>query len=143
MPGDRAIVIADRIGNAHPTMTATSIISLTSSSTAHETNSGSYRIAYHRSGSPGSSTGTAFGSLPVGQHLQHTVTISNTGTGPLILNGTPAITVMGSVATDFQITKPVTTTLTGGVSVTFRVTSTDRGECAHGHHQYLEQRPRP
>jgi uncharacterized delta-60 repeat protein len=62
--------------------------------------------------------------LCYGTPVTHTFTIHNTGTAPLILNGTPFVDVGGVNATDFSATQPALTTIPVGGQTSFTVTFT-------------------
>jgi hypothetical protein len=76
------------------------------------------------SGSPAplEEDGTLFGSTAVGGSLAHTFTIRNTGTGPLVLDGTPLVEITGAEAGDFAVTSLPTTPVAAGGTTTFEVT---------------------
>lgn len=58
----------------------------------------------------------------VGTEFPITLAIRNRGTAPLVLNGTPAITIQGAGASSFVVEPSVDSTLASGASTTFKVT---------------------
>lgn len=56
-----------------------------------------------------------------------TFTITNAGFGPLILTGTPLVTVSGANADRFAVTSPPDALVSPGSSTTFQVTFTPDG----------------
>ncbi len=57
-----------------------------------------------------------------GDPVTHTFTIANNGTGPLILNGSPLVSISGSGAVDYSITSEPASTIAAGESTTFEIT---------------------
>ncbi len=70
--------------------------------------------------SPDTLDDTDFGSLAIGNTLNHTFTISNNGSADLTLAGSPSVTLTN--ATHFTVTQPTSTTLSSGQSTTFTLT---------------------
>lgn len=65
--------------------------------------------------------GTDFGSVTLPGTVIRTFTIQNTGTGPLLLTGTPLVEITGS--TNFTVTaQPSSNTIAAGGSLTFQIT---------------------
>lgn len=58
----------------------------------------------------------------VGTEIPMTLAIRNRGTAPLVLSGTPAITIQGSGASSFLLEPLANSTLPAGASTTFKVT---------------------
>jgi hypothetical protein len=70
---------------------------------------------------PINTDGTDFGSVTIPSTVTRTFTIQNTGTGPLLLTGTPLVLVTGS--SDFTVTvQPSSNTIAAGSNLTFKVT---------------------
>ncbi len=70
---------------------------------------------------PDIADGTDFGSLPGGQSLTHTFTISNSGIAPLYLTGMPFVRFIGPAAADFTLVVSPTTPIAPGETTTFQV----------------------
>ncbi|MGH1384861.1 LamG-like jellyroll fold domain-containing protein [Kordia sp.] len=69
---------------------------------------------------PDAADDTAYGDVYIGDYLERTFTIENTGDEDLILSGTPLISISGS--TDFTVTAaPVSPVTLGGGTTTFTV----------------------
>lgn len=58
----------------------------------------------------------------VGTEIPMTLAIRNRGTAPLVLSGTPAITIQGSGASSFVVEPSALSSLPAGASTTFKVT---------------------
>lgn len=58
----------------------------------------------------------------VGTETSITLSIRNRGTAPLVLNGTPAITIQGAAANSFLVEQLADSTIPAGASATFEVT---------------------
>ena len=71
---------------------------------------------------PSPADGTHFGTVTVGQSVQHTFTISNSDSDTLVLDGTPLVRVVGSHAADFEVTADPASTIASGGSTQFTVT---------------------
>ncbi|MEW6076322.1 MAG: choice-of-anchor D domain-containing protein [Thermodesulfobacteriota bacterium] len=73
--------------------------------------------------SPSLTDGTDFGSTKVvGGTIVKTFTISNTGNGALSLNGSPAVSITGTHASNFTVTAVPATSVAAGGSTTFKIT---------------------
>ncbi|MES2728132.1 MAG: choice-of-anchor D domain-containing protein, partial [Bacteroidota bacterium] len=69
---------------------------------------------------PTGTDGTDFGSLIIPSAVTRTFTIQNTGTGPLVLSGTPIVLLSGS--TNFIVsTQPSSNTIAAGSSLSFQI----------------------
>jgi hypothetical protein len=78
---------------------------------------------------PSTADGTDFGGVAVGQEVEHTFTISNTGAVSLTLTSTPAISLTSAVTNSFTVvmtpTSPITAT--GSTTFTLRFAPTAEG----------------
>ncbi|HEX9933989.1 MAG TPA: choice-of-anchor D domain-containing protein, partial [bacterium] len=66
--------------------------------------------------------GTGFGYVLIGTSATHTFTIQNTGSGDLLLTGSPKVSVSGTHASDFTVSvQPGSPVASGGGTTTFDV----------------------
>jgi len=69
---------------------------------------------------PSTLDGTDFGNAPLRTGtIDHTFTIQNSGSVPLVLTGTPPVAITGPQAGDFKVTSPPTSPVPPGGSTTF------------------------
>jgi hypothetical protein len=71
---------------------------------------------------PSTLDGTDFGNAPMGTGtMDHTFTIQNSGSAPLLLTGAPRVAITGPQAGDFKVTSPPNSPVPPGGSTTFTI----------------------